>query len=440
MKTILSLTLLLFMSTNASAALTYMPEHYLTGEEVSLKSDDLKPTSDFIDSVLKTEHEILESKDAADAESRDSKKFTMNLMMTNLTITKTGLVGISALKANEFVSLFWTRKMEQQKAVEEVHNTVEFDGEATEEELTMNANELGDTLYSSGLVKNKEAVIKNLKAAMTKANETFGVIETMSYGNWDVSGLRLDLNVAVSGIVTPYTKVGANTRVWIEWRRVAKPTLSTKVLSKGGKKLQEFVSKVLSDVDLSANNVNLKSFHLSQMYIGLGQDYKTGFFGLGSSNFGFIGYVILNHKPNAALNKSLADTNDELPVIRKNIFQVSRKKLRSSIQKTMNLGAKLVNNAEKIKSEKWEVSRIRLTTTLSQSGFFGLSALNTKGVFIHIFERNTSSAFSQKETAEQAFHQWELSLVRISFVADVGVQIPWIANASLQPQIEFIWR
>ncbi len=49
-------------------------------------------------------------------------------------------------------------------------------------------------------------------------------------------------------------------------------------------------------------------------------------------------------------------------------------------------------------------------------------------------------AFAQEETAAEAYHAWELSLVRISFVADVGVQIPWIANASLQPQFEFIWR
>lgn len=388
MKTILSAALFLLLTTQAQAGLSFLPQHYLTGEESSQvsKVDDFKPTSDFIDSVLKTEGEILELKDAADVDSKDSKKFKLNLMMTNLTVTKSGLVGISALKASEFVSLYWTRK-KVKAAPEEVSNTLQIEGQATEEELNMNASELADSLYNSGLVKNKETLLQSLKAAMTKANETFGAIETMSYGKWDVSGLRLDLSVSVSGIVVPYTKVGASTRVWIEWKRVNHARVKS-FTSQNGKKLQDFVSKVLRDVDLSVNNVNLKSFHLSQMYIGLGQDYKTGFFGLGSSNFGFIGYVILNHRPGATVSNTLADARDDLPAITKGVFSVSRRKMRKSIQKTMNLATKLVHNAEKVKSEKWEVSRIRLTTTLSKSGFFGLSALNMKGVFIHIFERN----------------------------------------------------
>lgn len=52
----------------------------------------------------------------------------------------------------------------------------------------------------------------------------------------------------------------------------------------------------------------------------------------------------------------------------------------------------------------------------------------------------SSVALAQEVTAEEAYHNWELSLVRVSFTADAGVEIPWIANATLQPQIEFIWR
>lgn len=398
MKKIISLTFFLIFASNARANLNYLPQHYLTGEDAKTEATtaELKPASDFIDSVLKSESEILESKDSADLVAKDEKKFKMNLMLTNFSITKSGLLGLSAFKANEFVSLFWTRKKpsNENKKSQEVQKAVQIEGEATEEELAMTATELADSLFSSGLVNNKEALVQNLGLAMKKANETFGVIETMSYGNWDVSGLRLDLSVSASGIVVPYTTVGASSRVWIEWRRVKSPNDKKVASSQGGKKLQEFVSKILSDVDLSANNINLKSFHLSQMYVGLGQDIKTGFFGLGSANMGFVGYVILNHKKQAAVvTNPLTDSSDELPVITgnsklKSVFNVSRRKLRRSIQKTLNLGAKLVDNADKVKSTKWEVSKIRLTTTLSKSGFFGLSSLNTKGVFIHVFDRN----------------------------------------------------
>jgi hypothetical protein len=400
MKKIISLTFFLIFASNARANLNYLPQHYLTGEDANTEAttSELKPASDFIDSVLKSESEILESKDSADLTAKDPKKFKMNLMLTNFSISKSGLLGLSAFKANEFVSLFWTRKKPSNELVteesKEVQKAVQIEGEATEEELAFTATELADSLFSSGLVNNKEALVQNLGLAMKKANEAFGVIETMSYGNWDVSGLRLDLSVSTSGIVVPYTTVGASSRVWIEWRRVKRPNDKKNVTSQGGKKLQDFVSKVLSDVDLSANNINLKSFHLSQMYVGLGQDIKTGFFGLGTANSGFIGYVILNHKKqNASLTKPLLETSDELPVISgtsklKNVFSVSRRKLRRSIQKTLNLGAKLVDNAEKVKSKGWEISRVRLTTTLSKSGFFGLSSLSTKGVFIHVFDRN----------------------------------------------------
>ena len=50
------------------------------------------------------------------------------------------------------------------------------------------------------------------------------------------------------------------------------------------------------------------------------------------------------------------------------------------------------------------------------------------------------SAFAQEESAEEVFQQWELSLVRINFAASIGVEIPWLANSTLQPQIEFIWK
>ena len=356
MKKIIYIASFLIFVSNAKAGLNYLPQHYLTGEEVSLKgtNKELEPANNFVDSVLKTESEILESADNTDLAAKSAKKFKMNLMMTNISITKSGLLGLSALKANEFVSLFWTRKKTPLVSVvqsnQEVQKSIQIEGKSTQEELDLTSNELANSLYFSGLVNNRETLVTNLKLAMNKANETFGMIETMSYGNWGVTGLRLDLSVSASGIVLPYTTFGASTRVWIEWKRIKPASNAPIIASHGGKKLQEFVSKMLSDVDLSANNVNFKTFHLSQMYVGLGQDIKTGFFGLGSSNLGFIGYVILKpNTPSAAITKPLVSSSDDLAVVptstSKHVFSLSRRKLRKSIQKTMNLGAKLVDNA-----------------------------------------------------------------------------------------------
>lgn len=50
------------------------------------------------------------------------------------------------------------------------------------------------------------------------------------------------------------------------------------------------------------------------------------------------------------------------------------------------------------------------------------------------------SAMAKEDSAEEAFHQWELSLVRINFVASVGIEIAWITSVTLQPQVEFIWK
>lgn len=399
-------------------------------ENKSFKKNESINFADSIDHIMNVQQNSLENL------TDNNKSVSLTQMLTSFSVNHSGLFGLSALSASSATTLFWTKK--KTVAKEEVKS---FAINANDDELSlqMKINEITGYLVQQGKVTDEAKLRENLDKTMRKGHELFSDLQNIESHNWKVGGFRLDLSIAASGVVAPFTKVGENVRLWLEWTRTSQKTLVTPRT-----KATRFVSNVLSDIDKSAESINMPQFELQSLYVGLGEDYKSGFFGFGATTFGFIGFVKFVKKPKTEMAKAVIDfTNEDYGVIHEDLENKSRfsfiprNKIQDGIKQSLKFAQFFSQKLDQTESTHWELTTIRETATISQTGFFGLANLNTKGVFVFMFNRKkpqTEKELSFDTTVDQ------LTLIRLCFTTMLGYEIPAIANFELRPSIEFFWK
>lgn len=401
----------------------------VTDEKLVVNSKEDEFSKD-LDRILDTQEESFDSIVQSDPQLK------LTQLLTSFSVSKSGLLGLSAVGVNSATTLFWNRK--KSPAKEEVKSFLLTDDE-DEFKLQMKIDEVSDYLVRQNRVKDKTKLRKNLEKVMKKAQLILSSIDSVESPNWRVGGYRLDLEITVSGAVLPFTKIGENVRLWIEWTR--NPSRLKK--SETENKTTHFVSAILEDIESATANVNLPQFELQNLYVGLGEDAKTGLFGIGATNLGFVGYVKLVKKPKTSFIETSSGAVD-YPIIHGNNFtklgRVFRKKLREGITRSVKFAEYFARRAEKSKSKNWELSTIREIATITKSGFLGLSTLKTKGVFIFMFNRVKPEAEKIRPVLSNIETFADLTLLRLSFVTLIGYNIPYVANFEVRPNVEFFWK
>ena len=357
------------------------------------------------------------------------------------------MFGLSALSASSDTNLFWNKKKTEDKKNDEV-KAFALSTDDDELSLQMKVDDVVDYLVKQDKVKDPSKLRENLEMAMRRGHEIFSDVANLETPNFRVGGYRLDLSIGASGVVYPFTKVGENIRLWIEWTKPAKPSSA----ATPNTKITRFVSQVLNDTEAAAANINMPNFEFQNVFVGLGEDVKAGLFGFGSSTFGFVGYVKFVKKPKTEMTKMAiaADSeNEEYPVIHeasenKTVSRftiIPRKHIRNGIQRSLNFAQFFTKKAERIESTHWELGLIRETATITKAGLFGLSNMSTKGVFVFNFIRKKAQSEATKAVAASSTEtNTSMSLIRLSFVTVLGYSIPQIASGELGPNIEFFWR
>jgi len=369
----------------------------------------------------------------------NSERAHLTQLLTSFSLSQSGLFGLSAFSSQSSTTLFWEKKQLPLKdeEVKSFHLT-ENDDEIS---LQMKIDEVTDYLVSEDKVKDSPKLRYNLDKVLRKGHQMFTDFQGIESANWKVGGYRLDLSISASGNVTPFVKLGENVRLWIEWTKSSPNKSSFQVSSRAG----EFISNVLADIDVSSSQINHSSFELQNVFIGLGEDIKTGLFGFGASAFGFTGYVKLVRKEKHENSMIPITVNKDMdyPVVSGESNQksrsplISRKRLMRGVTKSLHFAKFFTDKASRVSTSKWKISSIRQIATVSRTGFFGLSNMSTRGVFIFIFNR-------KKPDNEKLFNsnifESHPTLIRLSFMSVIGFTIPEIANLEIRPQVELFWK
>lgn len=424
---------------SAFARETMVPRQFLSETTTFEKSNNLNESVNFandVDHIMSVQQETLEKMD-----SDKHAKVKLTQLLTSFAVSKSGLFGLSALGTSSNTTLFWTKKTSS--IVKDEVKTFAISDNDDELSLQMKIDDITDYLVSEGKVKDSSKLRENLDQAMRKGHELFEDMDGLESVNWKVGGYRLDLSISASGVVYPFTKIGENVRLWLEWTKTARKPKTTTPNTKATR----FVTTVLNDIEVASTKVDLPHFELQNLYVGLGEDLKTGLFGFGSASFGFVGYVKFVKKPKPALAMNALDADsdsDEYPVIQEEAvnksgaLSISRNKIRNGIVNSLKYVQFFANKSEKIETTHWEMTQIREIASISKSGFFGLSNLNTKGVFIFIFNKKKPASVAKSMDFTTPLGQ--MTLIRLSFVTALGYSIPEIANFELRPNIELFWK
>jgi hypothetical protein len=443
MKTLI-FALVVLCGQSAFANSMHVPTDFLAVKPAVSKSMNVNTSTNEefaqnVDHLMDVQQQSLENLNTEHA------KVSLTQLLTSFTVSKTGLFGLSSLSSSSNTTLFWNKKKVAATKNDEA-KIFEINADEDELSLQMKIDDVTEYLVRNGKVKDASKLRDNLDKVMRKAHGIFNDVANLETPNWRVGGYRLDLAIAGSGKVTPFTKVGENVRLWIEWTRPAHKT----AVAPANTKVTRFVSKVLNDTEQATLNVKLPNFELANVSVAVGEDLKAGLFGFGSSTFGFVGHVKFVKKPKttkALLVENTESDDEAYPVIQdqtneksmSRAVSISSKKIKQGIEKSMHFAEFFAAKAESIESTHWELGQIREIATVTQAGLFGLSTLSTKGVFTFVFNRIQPQAAALTEAAPTPTTNY-VSLIRLSFVTVLGIQIPAIANFELHPNVELFWK
>lgn len=368
MKHIILLALIVACGRQASLPKTFVANQTSNSAEVASEAE-----SNY-QKILSTQEHSLNSM----SEAKGS--FQMKEMITDISVAKTGLLGLSALKANSGVEIWWARKaVKENTPVEKTDLTIESD--TTTEEAVDSIVALAE---ASGKVKAGPGVRANIARSLSQIQNIVDEAGAGIPGHWQFKGIRFDLNFAVSGEVLFFTKAGTNLRLRMEWNHTKKPAKST---SQGSK----FVKNTLTALNAVQSEITLPGFSPKMICLGVGTTYK-GQLGIWKVSPGFIGW--LQFVPKATKELSLPELGTKEDFLLGGyddkglgMRTLSHEKMVAGLRQSLKTANYFADAAATSKGS-WYVSMIRTVNDISYTGLFGLADFTTKGVMEIDFKRN----------------------------------------------------
>ncbi len=315
--------------------------------------------------------------------------FKLTEMVTDLAVSKTGLLGLAALKSNNGVEIKW-KKAKRPSLIEENEVDIVVNPEITERELS----NLSDTIYkiaeSSGKVKTSPFLRSYIEDSLKEVQENIQNIEVTRFKNWKASGLRFDLNFGANGQLWFVARAGVTLRIRMEWKLIDNSSLTPPSILKNESR---FVLKILDALSRSLETVTLRNFNPTRICIGVGASYKRGFFGLWKYSAGFIGWLSFTPVQNLTFNKSLQTL--PLQVLAEDFSfgddekasKIPHSKFVEGMTRSLETAAFFADNADTSSSQVWQVAEIKTVNDISYKGLFGLSDFTTRGIVEIDFKR-----------------------------------------------------
>lgn len=345
-------------------------------------SVQLQGARNFLEKVLSIQEKVLLSK-----EDKQVQGFRFSHYITDFSVSKSGLFGLSSLKGRSAVEFGWKKKNDSKGLAEEAQ--VEIEGDSPRS-LKLSADQIEEIAVSTGKVKSSPLLRQNIETSLMEARTIMSEVNVMDFPGWKLGGLRLDLNIGANGRVWFFSKVGAVVRIRINWKRT-KVTAHGKAVAPVNGNTNRFVSKVLYDLDKIYSGGSIAGFKVKVVNIGVGVTQKGSVLGLfGSASAGFIGH--LRFEP---VKKSLPDTtpmtDSSLPTEDieyvgneesgkgMNFLFIPRNKWRDGLRKSLRLATFFASSASRFNG-KWQITDMKTEFELTKSGFLGLASTSANSI------------------------------------------------------------
>lgn len=362
------------------------------------ESTTLDPTAEVSESFSSILDAQARALDTMESKSSMNKAlpfgFQMKEMVTDIGVSKSGLMGIAAMSANAGVELKW-KKVAAQNLIETEEEVADIvvDENISEADLDGMADDIVNVVRASGKVNNN-----NLKAKVLEALETVHAqvkeVGVTSYEAWRARHLRLDLNFSATGSIWFVAKAGVAVRLRMEWKLKDLPLTNAKMALANDN--TKFVTKVLGELNEAQSKISFAGFEPKKVFVGVGASYKQKFFGLWKYSAGFIGWIgfvpvkVSNLKslklasiPAKLMNEEFQIGGGEeesnktwWPFRRRTIARTS---FQSGLQKSLKTAAYFAEQAQTQRSAHWTLAEIKTTNEISYTGFFGIADLTTRG-------------------------------------------------------------
>jgi hypothetical protein len=356
--------LLLFFMSHAYGSVSLSPDWV---QEASSKDQSNEVQNSFI-SILEAQGEALDQMELLSSMKIKKTGFSMTEMITDLAVTKSGLLGLSALKSNNGVEIKWKRKASS--FLPDESPEIVIDADATE----MDIDKISDTVFrivsDSGKINNTKNVRSSVKNAFLSIQRDVTSIQVTKLNDWRLTALRLDLNFSSSGQLWMFARAGASLRVRMEWKFKPIHYLKSSVVNPH----TEFVVKTLDALGKSMQKIPVPGFDARKVSIGVGASQKKAF-GLWKASAGFIGFLIFT--PETRFLKSMVVLPPDL----------ANQRLILGMEKSLRTAAFFAENSLLERSRHWTIAEIKTINDVSFTGFFGIADFTTKGAVEIDFKR-----------------------------------------------------
>jgi hypothetical protein len=312
-------------------------------------------------------------------------------LITDIGVTKKGVLGLSAQSARKALEIRWRRKASVPSGGDDSAE-FELEGDLPPAQIESLATSIADLANKSGKLRVPAqagkvlAVLEDLRTRMAQFSVT-------RVGGWKLRGLRLDLNFTASGEVSLFTKAGAAIRFRLDWDFVDRPLVPGLVQNDGTK----FVTKVLSALDAASSRIQIPGFEPKQVSLGVGASVRRNFFGLWKYSAGFIGYLVFVPAPPAkvlqvALPVEFAARDLEIGGLETDAPEALSEKtlwrrrnfVRFDFRNEMIRGLETVSTyageVRRLEFAHWYVSEVKTISDVSRAGLLRLADVTTRGV------------------------------------------------------------
>ncbi len=340
-------------------------------------SEDTQQSENDFNDILEVQHKAIVQMDQARSLPLG---FTMTEMVTDIAVSKKGLVGLSALKANNGVEIKW-KKRQHQKNIEEDQVDFSIDESANVMDLSQSVLEMAKT---SGKVKVHSKLKEEISNRIDSVKGIFENIDEDTVGSWKLSGLRFDLNFSATGKVSFINSVGGNFRVRMEWKLIKSKTKNTSPSPE-----TKFIQNTLTALN-KVTSLN-SDFSPKKISIGVGMTYKKEI-GIWKYSAGFIGFLAfipvqrqMQLYPLEQTGTFLLGGHNETSLQE---HRISSQELVRGLQKSLQTASVFIKHAEKLPMDSWYIAEIKTINDITYTGLFGLADFTTKGAIEIDFKRN----------------------------------------------------
>ncbi|MDC1175657.1 hypothetical protein OAT67_09675 [Bacteriovoracaceae bacterium] len=255
--------IILLLSINSLFAST-VPTNWFEESSTKNKGSELK-VIDTMELIVGSQKEILEKTEA----DHLFGGWKLSGQKTDVSVSKSGILGFSAVKAASGIELNWTKKSSEKKLDEP--KATQIDSSISNDQLLKEVQPSINLALDKVKLNKREKVRSNLEERILLIHQQVKDLENVQSNSWVPNKFRLSISVSQSGNLLWWSELSGDARVRIEWS--IKPKNNGKSDSKN-----KLVEKLVKDIEKSsASLVADNGFTLDKISMGLGLSKKNLF-------------------------------------------------------------------------------------------------------------------------------------------------------------------